>query len=290
MQTNPKEYWRQQMDAAYAFMSAIMEYPVAECGEPLVGLPEAVKSAGVRVEFSTSRIGGRFDRLFYLREGLVPRFLAAARAMNARGWVLKVEDGFRTCAMQKQLAQDPAILARVVRSVLWETGGRRPDGKFLFRRVTAMVATAPKIGTHLAGSAMDVSVLQASTGVEVDRGGPYLEMSEKTPMESPFVSAEARANRQAITSLMREHGFVTYPFEFWHYCGGDAYEAYLLHTGQPGRYGPVDFDPATGRVTAVENKTAPLVTPAELRTALEQVPEYCELFFVSSPRCCRIRS
>ena len=67
-------------------------------------------------------------------------------------------------------------------------------------------------------------------------------MSERTPMNSPFVSPEAQRNRQEITAIMRESGFVEYPYEFWHYSSGDAYEQILLGTGQPARYGAVDFD------------------------------------------------
>ena len=43
-----------------------------------------------------------------------------------------------------------------------------------------------------------LGVAALDSGAEVDRGGPYLMLSECTPMESPFVSAEARANRREI--------------------------------------------------------------------------------------------
>ena len=61
----------------------------------MVSLPEAVWAEGVQVEFSRTKIARDYDRLFYLREGLIPDFIAVAREMNHRGWTLKVEDGFR---------------------------------------------------------------------------------------------------------------------------------------------------------------------------------------------------
>ena len=132
----------------------------------------------------------------------------------------------------------------------------------------------PKTGTHMSGSAIDISVLhrgqdRGDTTREVDRGAPYLEMSALTPMDSPFISDEARRNRHAITDLMREHGFVEYPYEFWHYSSGDAYDQFLRKTGRPAIYGAVDWDPATGKVTPIPNPTEPLNTQEEIKAEIE---------------------
>ena len=77
-----RAYWTEQMEAAFGFMSQVLEYPVAECGEPLVSLPEAVAAErGLTVVFSTSLIAARHPRLFFLRAGLIRSFLAVARAV-----------------------------------------------------------------------------------------------------------------------------------------------------------------------------------------------------------------
>jgi zinc D-Ala-D-Ala dipeptidase len=115
-----------------------------------------------------------------------------------------------------------------------------------------------------------VSVVSLDDGAEIDRGAPYLEISEKTPMDSPFVSAAAQAHRRDITALMSRHGFRTYPFEFWHYNKGDAYDEHLAASGRPARYGPVDLDTGTGGVTAIEHPAAPLNSDDEIRTRLAQ--------------------
>jgi hypothetical protein len=48
-----RAYWSEQFDAAYRFMfEAILPYPVAECGEPLVSLQQATEAADVSVQFS----------------------------------------------------------------------------------------------------------------------------------------------------------------------------------------------------------------------------------------------
>ncbi len=266
-----RHYWTGQMEVAHAFMQAVMRIPVVECGEPAVPLEPAMHDAGVRMDFSRSRLADRFDRIFRMREGLVPLLVHVGRAFNKRGWALRIEDGFRSRAMQQALSMRSAVFETIIRKVLWETDGHWPDDAFVFRRMSVLVATAPKIGTHMSASAVDVSVVRLDDGGEVDRGGPYLEISERTPMASPFVTETAQANRKAITALFHEHGFVEYPYEFWHYNAGDAYEMLIRKTGHPARYGAVDLDPATGRVTPIEDPTRPLNDPAALREALETV-------------------
>ena len=115
------------MDEAYAFMLAIQGHPVAECGEPLLPLPEAVRTAGVKVLFSQLPHVRGLPRLFFLRKGLVPDFLAAAQEMNRRGWALKIEDAYRTREMQKYNALRPEIFPVVLAKTRWELGGEAPS-------------------------------------------------------------------------------------------------------------------------------------------------------------------
>lgn len=262
-------YWKDQMEAAYAFMMEVMEYPVEECGEPLVDLRAAVDDAEVEVVFSDSKLAETFDRVFMLRQGLIEGFVGAGREMNDRGWVMKVEDGYRTIAMQQQIGRTPAVFDSVLTRVTWELDGVKPTPELVFRRLTVLTATYPKIGTHTSGSAVDISVLNREDGTEVDRGGPYIELSELTPMDSPFPSEQARQNRRAITDLMARHGFVTYPFEFWHYNANDAYGHILNKTGRPAPYGSVELVDKNGAVRPVANPKDPLHSPEDIQQAIE---------------------
>jgi D-alanyl-D-alanine dipeptidase len=259
-----RRYWKDQMDAAYAFMLEILEYPVAECGEKVASLPAAVDAAGVTVFFSPLPHVRGLPRLFFLREGILHDFLAAAEEMNRRGWAIRVEDAYRTREMQKHNALRPEVFPFVLAMTRWELGGALPDVELLRRRMAAVIAMNAKVGTHCSGSAIDISVVSLRDGTEVDRGGPYIEISERTPMGSPFVSAQAQANRAEITALMARHGFQTYPFEFWHYNKGDAYDEKLRASGRPARYGAVDIEPVTGAVTPVADPAAPLNSDEEI--------------------------
>jgi D-alanyl-D-alanine dipeptidase len=260
-----------RLNEADAFMDAVIAYPVEESGEPMASLLEAADAAGVEVAFSDLPHSLGLPRQYFLRVGLIARFVAAAAEMNARGWVLKVEDCYRTTVMQRGLGLNESIFGAVLRKAQWECGGQKPPVDLLYRRLGALVANMPKVGTHMSGSAMDIAVLQRDTGEAVDRGGPYPEMSERTPMDSPFVSEQAQHNRQEITALLGRHGFVAYPWEFWHYNDGDAYAELLNHTGRPARYGPVHLDPADGRVTAIDDPCAPLNSMAVIRELMERV-------------------
>ena len=79
-----------------------------------------------------------------------------------------------------------------------------------------------------------------------------------------LISDEARMNRAEITALMGRHGFVTYPWEFWHYSKGDAYDHYLNQTGQTARYGAVHVTLPGGSVCAIAEPLTPLNSYAEI--------------------------
>ncbi len=263
-------FWAEQMDAAFLFMQKVALLPVNECGEPMASLAEAARNADVEVLFSERPAPAGSKRLFYLRKGLIAPFLDIARDMNRRGWLLKVEDAYRTVETQKRLAVQEYVFDVILTRMLWELKGRPPTVQEMLRRVSALVATCPKVGTHMSGSALDISVLRRDGGAEVDRGAPYLEMSELTPMNSPFPSREARENRKEISALMARHGFVAYPYEFWHYSSGDAYADHLSGSSEPAGYGAVHMELPEGSTRAVPNPTQPLHTDEEIRCQIER--------------------
>lgn len=248
-----RAYWTEQMELGYQMAEQLLAFPISECGERFASIPQAVAEAGVEIQFSDSKIANGLDRIFYLRESLVADVIAIGRTMNERGWVLKIEDGFRTLEMQRALGRKPTVFDSILRTCLWETGGNLPSVEFVFRRAIVMVANYPKIGSHMSGSAIDISVLNRDDGHEIERGGPYLEVSEKTPMRSPYISETERQNRLEITTLMESHGFMHFPYEFWHYNKHDASDHILNQKPGPAQFGPVHWNPATNDVTPVDN-------------------------------------
>ena len=257
-QTARRAYWTEQMELGYSMVEKLISFPVAECGERFACMRSAAASENVEMLFSKSKIAGNMDRVFFMRESLVRDVVTIGRVMNERGWILKIEDAFRSLAMQRQLVRKPQVFDAILKKCIWENGGEIPTAEMIFRRVIVMTANIPKIGTHMSGSAIDVSVFHRDDGREVWRGNAYLEMSERTPMRSRFVEPEHIANRLAITEIMESHGFMHFPFEFWHFNKGDAGDHILNHNSAPCRYGPVDWNPITNEVTPVADPLSPL--------------------------------
>ncbi|MDG1896718.1 MAG: M15 family metallopeptidase [Fuerstiella sp.] len=269
-----REYWAAQMELGYEFVERLLEFPVNECNEGFASIREAVEASDVEVLFSDSKIAGDLDRVFFMRESLIDDVLAIGRDMNDRGWVLKIEDGFRSLEMQGTLVRKPVVFDSILQKCLWESGGEIPSVEFVFRRAIVMVANIPKIGTHMSGSAIDISVFQRD-GNEVWRGGPYLDVSERTPMRSPFISESELQNRLQITEVMESHGFMHFPYEFWHYNKGDAGTHILTDNPEPAGYGPVNWDSETNMVTSVADPMSPLnpldVIESEIAAAMKRL-------------------
>ncbi|QDV12378.1 D-alanyl-D-alanine dipeptidase [Rosistilla oblonga] len=253
-----RDYWAQQMQLGYDLIQQIIPFEVHECCEGFASLPDAAERAGIEMQFSESKIAGELERVFFIREGLVNKLLDIGRAMNDRGWILKIEDGYRSQDMQSQLVRKPELFDAILKKCIWENDGQLPPTDLVFRRATVLIANIPKIGTHMSGSAVDISVFRRDDGSEVWRGNPYLEMSERTPMRSPFIEAADLQNRLEITAIMEAHGFMHFPFEFWHYNQGDAMGNILSGHPAPARYGPVHWDPQTNRVTPYDEPLRPL--------------------------------
>lgn len=257
-------YWAEQLELGYQLVEQIQAFPVAECGEAFGSLREAAVNASVEIRFSETKIAGNLDRVFYLRKSLLPDVIAIAREMEARGWILQIEDAYRSLPMQKQLGAKPEIFDAILKKCIWENGGQIPSVEMMFRRSCVLVANVPKVGTHMSGTAIDISVFRRDDGHEVWRGNRYLEMSERTPMRSPFVEPEALRNRLEITEIMEAHGFMHFPFEFWHFNKDDALGHILTGNSAAARFGPVHWDSVSNQVTAVEDADRPLRPFAEI--------------------------
>jgi len=265
-----RKYWTDYMDRMDLLIDELLAYPYDDCGEPLESIADAFDAAGVEAMFSESRICDEFERIFFIRASLLPDLVATAGEMNTRGWILKLEDGFRTEEMQSRLGRSPEAFDLIIQSCAWESGSRLPPAELVFRRARVLVANYGRGGTHMMGAAVDISVFNRDDGTELWRGAPYIEMSELTPMDCPFVSDAERENRRAITEVMERHHFTHFPGEFWHYNQGDALDQILRKTGAPGRFGPVHWDLAAKNVIPYEDPIRPLNSFENLEAEIDK--------------------
>ncbi len=272
MLLDPRAYWTEQMEAAYAFMQRLLEYPLQECGEPLISLREKAQEAGVRMSFPPGKKLGLFDRVFYVRQSLVEKLLRVAEAFLTAGYVLQFEDAYRTPQTQASGARSAYVIRSVLRKVIWELDGGTLTAEFVLRRLAAWTATTLKFANHTSGSAVDITLLDAS-GSPSDLGGPYPHLSHQTPMASPFISRQARRSRTMMCDLLAAEDFVPYPFEFWHFSCGDADAEMISGTGRPGRFGPVERHGEGVLPISTAEIFKPLVTAEDIRPYLLE-PEF----------------
>lgn len=70
---------------------------------------------------------------------------------------------------------------------------------------------------HSRGATMDLTVVDRTTGAELDMGSPFDLFDTKSWPESNAVNAAQRANRLMLQSVMRARGFNSLPQEWWHF-------------------------------------------------------------------------
>lgn len=97
-------------------------------------------------------------------------------------------------------------------------------------------------GRHTRGVAVDVTLVDR-TGAELPMPTGFDDFTERAHRMSPDWTPEQRSNSLRLEAVMKKHGFVPYPFEWWHYDLRDWKN-----------YPPFDIsfeDLAAGKTTAV---------------------------------------
>ncbi|PSG86281.1 M15 family metallopeptidase [Aurantibacter aestuarii] len=70
---------------------------------------------------------------------------------------------------------------------------------------------------HSSGSTLDVTIINLSTGEELDMGSPYDFFGQKSWVKAPHLDKEHRKNRDVLQKVMAKHGFRNYMQEWWHF-------------------------------------------------------------------------
>ncbi|WP_026875832.1 M15 family metallopeptidase [Jiangella gansuensis] len=189
--------------------------PVHDDGEPMVELDDSFGPAHAAV-----------------RASLAQRLLLARDRLPG-GIGLRVVEGHRSLADQRAIIAGYAAQLSALHPGLTDAELERLTSRFV-----APVAVAP----HVAGAAVDLTLVSTADDRELDLGTPI----DATPEDSggacffdaPQVTGPARANRELLARVLGGAGLVNYPTEWWHWSYGDRYWA--LRTGAAAAlYGPV---------------------------------------------------
>jgi D-alanyl-D-alanine dipeptidase len=74
---------------------------------------------------------------------------------------------------------------------------------------------------HSRGSTMDLTIVDATSGATLDMGTPWDHFGPESWPSYLELTAQQRANRLLLRSLMLENGFIPYEQEWWHFTLGD---------------------------------------------------------------------
>lgn len=74
-----------------------------------------------------------------------------------------------------------------------------------------------KKSSHSRGIAVDLTLVNLKTGLELDMGTPFDFFDEASNTEYPLISEQQQKNRTILKQIMESQGFVNLPTEWWHY-------------------------------------------------------------------------
>jgi D-alanyl-D-alanine dipeptidase len=144
--------------------------------------------------FTGAPLPGYGVPLVLLRHEAATALARVQRRLEARGYGLKVWDGYRP--VRGTLAM-VSWTERVGRTDLLDDG-------YIARR-----------SRHNQGVAVDLTVIERATGRELDMGGAFDEFSAVS--HTANASGTVAANRAILGEAMAAEGFVNYVNEWWHF-------------------------------------------------------------------------
>jgi D-alanyl-D-alanine dipeptidase/kynurenine formamidase len=181
--------------------SVAREWPPEEAGPfrpaDLVELTSLDPTIRLDIRYATAgNLTGRpvyMQARAFLERPAAEALVRASRALRPQGYGLLVFDGYRPWSVTK---------------LFWDI---TPEKKRIF------VADPKKGSKHNRGCAVDLSLYDLATGREVEMGGAYDEMSDRSYVTYDRIDAAARARRDALRAAMEHEGFFVYPWEWWHF-------------------------------------------------------------------------
>ncbi len=127
----------------------------------------------------------------YLHRDAAAALQKVQEDLAAQGLGLKIFDGYRPLSVQARMW---AII---------------PDERYVSDPLKSR-------GKHTRGTAVDVTLVDY-LGNELPMPTGFDDFSEKAHRDSGKWSLEQRTNNLKLEAVMKKHGFLPFPFEWWHY-------------------------------------------------------------------------
>ena len=163
--------------------------------------------------FIGDRIQGYEEPVALLSREAARALKDVAGEVNAQGYRLKVFDAYRPASAVRHfvrwgiedldLRMKPYFYPELEKQSLFKEG---------------YIASK---SSHSRGSAVDLTLLDMSTGKEVDMGSPFDLFSELSHPDCKAVTPEQYDNRMFLQSAMKRNGFAPIDCEWWHFSLAD---------------------------------------------------------------------
>ena len=129
----------------------------------------------------------------FLQRPAAEALVRVNQAVRKQGYGLIIHDGYRPWSVTK---------------IFWDA---TPEDKKIF------VADPAKGSRHNRGCAIDLSLFDLKTGLEVKMPSEYDEMTERSHINYACATPEAKHLRELLRVAMEAEGFAVYEPEWWHY-------------------------------------------------------------------------
>lgn len=168
----------------------------------------------------------------YVRSELLKKLESAAKSL-ADPYQLVVRAGHRPIAVQRRLLKECAA------DYKRDNPGISDEEALAHARdfVSDPDITLPP---HVCGAAVDVEIIDSTTGKYLDFGSTMNDDNEKSFLYYPDLTKEQKANRLLLLTAMLEAGLASCMTEWWHFSYGDQIWAWF-YGKQDSLYSPIDI-------------------------------------------------
>lgn len=159
--------------------------------------------------FIGERIDGYEEPCAIITKEAARALKSASNELNVMGFRLKIFDAYRPTSAVRQF-------------VFWALEDNDVRMKPYFypdidKEETIALGYIAKESSHSRGSTVDLTLLDMSTGKEVDMGSPFDHFGERSHPNSHDVTDEQYENRMLLQKVMVRNGFAPYECEWWHF-------------------------------------------------------------------------
>jgi zinc D-Ala-D-Ala dipeptidase len=168
----------------------------------------------------------------YVRSELLKRLEWAAKSF-ANPYQLVIRAGHRPIAVQKRLLKECAA----------DYKRDHPDVSYEEALEHARIFVSDPditLPPHVCGAAVDVELIDTSTGKYLDFGSTMNDDNERSFLYYPDLTKDQKANRLMLVTAMLDAGFASCMPEWWHFSYGDQVWAWF-YGNKDSLYSPIDI-------------------------------------------------